>query len=257
MKHVIITGGHSRIGDHLTEYLTQNGYAVTLFDLVKTEDRLPNQNVRSFFCDLEQFGTFEDVIEQVLAETRLPIMHLVNLARSGRNSGLLKKYSKTEEQEWIREFHIQTMAPYFMTLAIMEKNPDRKSLRSVVNVSSVLSDEVSESESAAYHASKAALDSVTRVLAVGLGDWEIRVNSVRPGFLEDKSRRDSRDASHLNGRLNQTRIGSQILRTLDLCRTIEFLLSDMSSGISGQCITVDRAFSTREQLDAIMRIRET
>lgn len=254
MKHVLITGGESRLGIDLSKHFLEKGYFVSIADKIKPQETCYVENKRSFVCDLQRPESFKTLIEGILFETHLPITSLVNVARTTRSPGLLKEYSQDEEKHWIEDFQVHAIAPYFMTLAIAEIPSNLSSLESVINVSSVLSQSVSEAESSSYHASKAALDSVTRTLAIGLSQSNVRINSVRPGFLEDKLGRVSKQNSQLNERLSQTRVGTEILSTLDVYRVIEFLASDLSSGISGQCITIDRSFSNRENLDAIMRV---
>ena len=256
MKHALITGGCSRLGIDISKFLLDKGYYVSVADKADLDGTHSLESRISYFCDLQKPKTFELLIEKILLETRTPITTLINLARTARSPGLIKNYSQDEENRWHEDFQVHVIAPYFMTLAIVGSSANADALESVVNVSSVLSQTVSESESSAYHASKAALDAVTRALAVGLSESNVRVNSIRPGFLEDKIGRVPREISQLNDRLDQTRVGTDILSTLDISRVIEFLASELSSGISGQCITIDRSFSNRENLDAIMRIRD-
>lgn len=54
---------------------------------------------------------------------------------------------------------------------------------SIVNVSSVVS-MLSPAHTAAYNATKGAIDSITRTLAKELGPRQIRVNSINPGLVE-------------------------------------------------------------------------
>lgn len=107
---------------------------------------------------------------------------------------------------------------------------------SIVNVASVAGVE-SEQGGIAYGSSKAAVIFSTKTIALELGSYGIRANSVSPGFIATDMWKNRND-----------KIREKILGETPLCRqgtprevanTILFLASDMSSYITGQNIIVD------------------
>ena len=90
---------------------------------------------------------------------------------------------------------------------------------------------------AAYSASKAGLDGMTRALAREMGAKGFRVNSVLPGYLE----------TEMSKSLNDVQRGQIIRRTPlgrlgtadDIVPVIEFLASEKSRFVTGQCLIVD------------------
>jgi len=113
---------------------------------------------------------------------------------------------------------------------------------SIVNVSSQAS-LVALSGHISYGASKAALDSITRVSALELGKHDIRVNSVNPTVVMTEM-----SASYW-GRPD---VGEPFLKQMPLHRwatedevaaPIVFLLGDGASMISGVCLPVDGGFT--------------
>lgn len=115
---------------------------------------------------------------------------------------------------------------------------------SIVNVSSQAS-LVALSGHVAYGASKAALDGITRVAALELGQYAVRVNSVNPTVvMTDMS-------SFYWGR---PEIGGPFLAQMPLGRwasedeiagPIVFLLSDAAAMISGVRLPIDGGYSSR------------
>jgi L-xylulose reductase len=95
----------------------------------------------------------------------------------------------------------------------------------------------------AYGASKAALDSITRVSALELGKHDIRVNSVNPTVVMTPI-----SAGHWS----QPHVAEPFLRTMPLGRwatvdevalPITFLLSDWASMITGITLPIDGGFT--------------
>ena len=91
--------------------------------------------------------------------------------------------------------------------------------------------------------SKAALESVTRYLARDLGPKRIRVNAVSAGFIRSMAAK-SIPGSKIFGDLFAKRspLGWDPSDATPVARTVLFLFSDWSRGISGEIIHVDGGF---------------
>lgn len=115
---------------------------------------------------------------------------------------------------------------------------------SIVNVSSQAS-LVALNGHVSYGSSKAALDNITRVSALELGQYGVRVNSVNPTVVMTEMS---------NFYWGRPEIGEPFLAQMPLGRwasvadvagPIVFLLSDASAMISGASIPIDGGFSSR------------
>jgi NAD(P)-dependent dehydrogenase (short-subunit alcohol dehydrogenase family) len=90
--------------------------------------------------------------------------------------------------------------------------------------------------SAGYCASKAALAHLTRELAVQWGRYDIRVNAVAPGMFPSEMTGNTEELpDFFADRLVLKRMG----RPDDLVAAVQYLLSDASSYVTGQQLTVD------------------
>jgi 3-oxoacyl-[acyl-carrier protein] reductase len=109
---------------------------------------------------------------------------------------------------------------------------------SVINISSVAGKNALP-HSSIYSATKAAVDSITRVLAAELGPRKIRVNAINPGMVETEGvqaggfaegdfRKNVETATPL-GRIGQP---------VDIAPTAVFLASDDSAWLSGEAIVI-------------------
>ncbi|HTC52368.1 MAG TPA: glucose 1-dehydrogenase [Steroidobacteraceae bacterium] len=107
---------------------------------------------------------------------------------------------------------------------------------SIINISSVVS-QLSLPGSSVYAATKAAVDTITRVLAKELGGRRIRVNSINPGVIET-------EGTHTQGIIGsdfeknvvaQTPLG-RVGQPDDVAKVAVFLASEDSGWISGETI---------------------
>jgi NAD(P)-dependent dehydrogenase (short-subunit alcohol dehydrogenase family) len=96
---------------------------------------------------------------------------------------------------------------------------------------------------AAYTASKGGIEMLTRVAAVELGPYRIRVNCVAPGAVEvERTRLESNDYAGTWGAV--TPLG-RIGEPADVARVVRFLASDDSAFVTGQTLWVDGGLFTQ------------
>lgn len=108
----------------------------------------------------------------------------------------------------------------------------------VVNISSVVG--VNPGPVLAYGPAKAAVASLTQILAVHWASKGVRVNAVAPGwtdtpFLKPKERKGERDFTPI---LNATPM-RRLMQPAEIAETIQFLLSPAASGITGALVPCD------------------
>lgn len=108
---------------------------------------------------------------------------------------------------------------------------------SIVNITSLAAEVVTRA-SVVYQASKAAVVQMTRALAMRWAP-EIRVNAVGPGYVETDLNRDwlsrSENRSYV---VDQTALG-RLGEIQDVANVVAFLVSPLSSYMTGQHIIVD------------------
>lgn len=148
----------------------------------------------------------------------------------------MARLDETTDEVWDRAFAINVRAPF---LLCRELGPliHRGSSPAVVNVSSNLAERAIPGM-AAYNASKAALNQLTRSLAL---EWApaVRVNAVMPAVVDTPihaSRGMTTEQVEAMGELHpMKRVG----KPEDVAAMIVFLLSDASSWMTGTVIPVD------------------
>lgn len=108
----------------------------------------------------------------------------------------------------------------------------------IINISSVVS--VSPLAGAGvYSATKAAVDAITRSLALELGPKKIRVNSLNPGMIETEGVHAAGIAeSDLRKEIEKTTPLGRIGQPEDVAKVAVFLASDDSRWITGEALLV-------------------
>ena len=103
---------------------------------------------------------------------------LVNSAGIARHSNSLK----TKEDEFDEVTNINFKGAYFITQAVAKKLIKCKKPGSLINISSQMG-QVGGLERAVYSASKHAVEGFTKSMAIELGKYNIRVNTICPTFI--------------------------------------------------------------------------
>lgn len=114
----------------------------------------------------------------------------------------------------------------------------------IVNISS-LSSKVGLEDHAAYCASKGGLDQLSRVMALELGEHQIRVNVINPVItwtpMADKVWTDPDKTKAMKARIPLHRFAKPI----DVAHAVAYLLSDESDMINGVTLMIDGGFLAR------------
>lgn len=117
---------------------------------------------------------------------------------------------------------------------------------SIVFISSVYAASIGCPCNAGYAMSKAAIEGLTRALAMEMAPRKIRVNCVAPGFIKtpmDKAVSIYFDAAHeeMIEKLHPLGMGEPY----DIANTITYLLSDAAKWVTGTVLHVDGGFSAQ------------
>lgn len=133
-------------------------------------------------------------------------------------------------------------APALLSSGMLKKRKINKGA-SIVMVSSISSSYTTVSN-AVYSASKAALESLTRVMALELASRNIRVNSIKPGMIETELI-EAYDLKEELAKFEKNIPLRRFGKTGDIANLAVFLLSEESSWITGSLITIDGGITLR------------
>lgn len=239
-KTALITGTSRGIGKSIVKRFAEEGCNVYAHARNKTETHEKFCNDLSLSCGVKvtpvyfeatNYNQIKEVIFCIRKESS-DINILVNNISSITNKSLFQM-SKLEEIK--ADFEINFFSMLYLTQYIsrlMTKNKNG----SIINISSVAGLDANTGM-IGYVSSKAAVIGATKRLAIELGEYNIRVNSIAPGLANT-------DMGNMMGKeLIETTLNHQIINcmasTNDIANVALFLASDLASHITGQVLRVD------------------
>ena len=233
MKAVVITGAAGGMGGATVALFKARGYKVIGTDREKSDNS-------DFFVtgDVADESTWQKITALIESE-KLSVCSLINIA--GRNYYDL--ITDAKKSEWINMFEVNVVA---MVLGIKHLTPflRKNSDSSVVNMSSIAA-QIGTTGYSAYVASKGAVDSLTKALALELAP-EIRVNAVAPGWIETQftvaGLNLSEDPVAFRKQAEQMHALNRIGLPEEIAKAIFFLATSDSSFVTGTTLTADGGY---------------
>lgn len=181
-KTAIVTGGNSGLGFATAKKLCDNGIKTYIIgrSKEKTEEACIEigPNAIPVLYDLNNIDGIAQMIESLTKENSIDI--LVNNA--GIN--LKKEFLDVTDEDFLSVIHTNLLSVFAVSREVV-KNMKKNGGGSIVNISSMAS-QYGIPKVIAYSASKGAIESMTRAMAVELAPFGIRVNCIAPGFIKTK-----------------------------------------------------------------------
>ena len=153
----------------------------------------------------------------------------------------LQEFTKTDDTIWHNVIDTNLSGSFYSARAAIP-HLQKQTAGSIVFVSSQIG-LVGHPLGAAYAASKAGINGLTKSIAVELAPNSIRVNAVAPGpVVSDMTAKARADEKRYNSLLADIPMG-RFGQPEEIATIINFLLSEASSFITGQVIVADGGFT--------------
>ena len=247
-KKIIISAGASGIGWATTKVCISRGAKVFLCDV---NEKLINKinktkkyknKIFAYECDASNEDEVIGFFSKILKKTKKIDALINNIGIAGPTGTL----DKLDSQEWEKTIQVNVVSHFYFTKQAIPMIKKNKS-GSIINLSSGAGIMGFPLRSP-YAASKWAIIGITKTLAMELGKYNIRVNAVCPGSIKgERMKRVIRDKAKFT-KVSSKKIEKDFISMSsmkkwileeDIGKMCAFLISDDSSKVSGQVISVD------------------
>jgi NAD(P)-dependent dehydrogenase (short-subunit alcohol dehydrogenase family) len=235
-KRAIVTGASSGFGVHFAQLLASAGAEVVLAarrtdKLQSLAESLRAQGTRVSAVALDVSS--KDSVQACFEQTG-PCDIVVNNAGVTVTRAMLDQ----TEDDWDNVIDTNLKGGWFVATEAARRLRDAKRGGSIVNIGSVLGERVAAGV-APYAISKAGVVQATKVMALELARYQIRVNALLPGYVVTDLNRDFLESEP--GQKLRMRIPTrEFVQITDLNAPLLMLVSDAGAGMTGACIAVDR-----------------
>jgi len=232
-KVIIVSGCSRGIGQAIVERLLQEGAIVACFSRSNPEwlGKYSGEQVYWNSVDLKDPEELKKFVNSVYKKYK-HIDGLVNNA--GVNyDGILTTMSEEKIHEIL---NLNIESTLLLTKQVV-KFMMIKQKGSIVNISSIVGGYRGYKGASVYGTSKAALIGFTKSLARELGEKNVRVNAVLPGFVETNMT-SAMEEGKKNQVLRRTPL-KRFAQPSEIASVVKFLLSDEASYVTGHGLIAD------------------
>ena len=244
-RTVVVTGGASGIGRVIAQRFADAGYKVHIFDIDAGA-------VEQALSENDAFtGTVGDVsrpadVARGMRDAEAAMGQVDVLVNDAAIPGPRLPMEEMPDDEWDRTMRVNLYGPFFWTKAVA---PGMKARRegSIVNIStgSVRTLPINRS---VYNVSKWGIEGLTKTAARELGPWNVRVNAIQPGMVNNERMRmivkriadqEGRSADEVEAEFLQFISMRCKVEPEDIADMAVFLSSEGARRVTGEVIAVD------------------
>lgn len=239
-KNIVITGALQGIGKETVKVFAENGANVFACAYKQTDEfetfckELAAENgvsVIPIYFDMMDNDSIKAGVKEI-QKTKMDIHGLVNIAGINKDA----YFPMVTYQDMLDTFQVNFFSQIIFSQYIVKLMQRKNIAGSIAFTSSITAFDGNEAQ-LSYGASKAALVGAMRTMALELGGSGIRVNAIAPGVIKTPM------TDALEDELKEDRISKMDIPRLgeayEVANLYMFLMSDLSSHISGQTIRID------------------
>ncbi len=233
-KRALVTGAGKGIGREIAKFLSALG--ADTIALSRSEPDLVTLGQEAgcpyIVADLEDTEATKSAVTQAGN-----VDFLVNCA----GISILNSFLETKMEDFDRMLAVNVRAVLIVSQVFARQIIARGVPGAIVNISSQAS-KIALANHTSYCTSKGAVDQLTRVMALELGPFQIRVNAVNPGItMTPMGKMAWSDPGKSGPMLARTPL-ARFAEPSDVAQTVAYLLSDYAAMITGVTLPVEGGF---------------
>lgn len=251
-KNVVVTGGSSGIGYAIAKRFYEEGANVAIIgrnydklrdsiESIKEKVGNKNEKISGFVCDVSNFSDVEKVSREIIHTFGIPNIIINNAA------GFINKINWEEitDDIWDKSIKTNFLSVYYLTKVFVKPMIENSIKGSIVNIGSSAALQI-KGDKMHYTITKVAVHTITKILALNLAKYGIRVNAVAPGpTLTERVESRFRDEDLLEQekeRMRKIPLNRYALPE-EIAEAVLFLASEKASFITGAILPVDGGYT--------------
>ena len=228
-SNILITGGLGNFGSNIANILESLGANIYIFDCVQTDKR------NCFKVDVTSEFEVEEALKKI---DKIDV--LINCAGEIYSEPFINFFKKERHSRlsWDRIINNNLTSCFNMSLQVAQKMADKRTKGVIINFSSISAQ--GNAGQAAYSASKAGIEALTKVIAKEMGMFKIRCCAIAPGFIDTPSTRKALSEGTIDYYIKETplrKLGS----VDDIVKTIKYIIE--TDFLSSCTIPIDGALT--------------
>ncbi|MDG2307520.1 MAG: SDR family NAD(P)-dependent oxidoreductase [Candidatus Binatia bacterium] len=246
-KSALVTGGATGIGKGCAKFLLGTGAHVTIAGpdsaaldaaIAELEEaRAQGARLEAVLCDVTDEEQVRGAVDAAAADGNLDIV--VSNAGTGYPAPILS----LDAEGWLLPFRVNVMGTAFCIkhAAQVMRGHGGGTIIAISTIEACRAPMFM----APYPVSKAGVDALVRCAARELASFGIRVNGVRPGYVDTESARAAFSDEMVRNCLDSTWLG-RAGQPLDIAQAVGFLASEHAGWITGEMLNVDGGFGVHD-----------
>ncbi len=243
-KVAVVTGAARGIGKGVAAQLAGEGYAVVIGDLrgdaaEETAAGMRDAGWAVSACEVDV--TDPAACQALMAAAAAQFGRLDVLVNS---HGISKPWPSLDlaPEDWRRMISVQLDGTFFCCQAAGRQMVAQGWGGNIVTISSINA-EAAFPQRAAYSSAKAAVQMLTKTLAIEWAQYNIRVNAVGPSHTETEMTRENIARGFVSMDVIRKRVPlGRMAQVQDVANAVSFLVSERASYITGQSLYVDGGY---------------
>jgi 3-oxoacyl-[acyl-carrier protein] reductase len=236
---ILITGASRGIGAGIAREAALRGAHVVINHLND------HDNAQAVLADVQRLGRqalafsadvgIKSQVDDMVAQA-INYFGKIDILVNNAGIALWQPFLELDESNWDHTLTTNLKSVFLCSQAVARHLVQRKSPGSIVSISSIAAHGAMDCL-VPYCASKGAMTTVTKAMAVELAPHQIRVNAVAAGTIDVKRNRDT-DPNYPHNWLPFIPLG-RVGEVDDIAKTVLFLASDDAAYVTGQVLYVD------------------